>query len=606
MAHATQQGTKHDGRARHWALSKDIGYADQPKDFDWLQKNIPCQAACPAGTDIPEYLAAISRGEFATAYRINLRDNVFPAVLGRVCSRPCEPACRHGWEGLGEPVAICFSKRSAADFMKQDPIALPRLFPPSGKTVAIVGSGVAGLAAARDLSLFGHKVTVFEKHWRPGGMLNQGIPEFRLPRNIIDREIEQVRLAGVTIVCNTVVGKDVALAKLVDEYNAVILAAGTLRPNVLQLPGSTLKGISHGLDFLLCVNDTGGSAINGDVVVIGGGFTAMDCARSALRLQAQSVRVYYRRSRQEMLVTEEELVELEHEGIPVEYLANPAAYAGNGAIQTIQFTRTSLGDPDASGRRRPMEVPGSAFDVPATAVLLATGQFPETSWIDDPLRTQLVGGDNWLRSGRSVTTGHERIFVAGDFALGATTLIDAIGHAKKCAREVDRRLMGKDRLVDIALIEAVKGNDRDPKANEIRRFTMPTIPLEERSLTAEVESGYLRREATQEALRCYLCHYKYEIDNDLCIYCDGCLRVKPVENCIVKVSSLNYDEQGRITGYNRSTSSMDYNLLYIDQNECIRCGACVDICPVECISVQKVSLKTLPAAGTAEKLCGEV
>ena len=162
----------------------------------------------------PEYLGAISRGEFEHAYRINLRDNVFPAVLGRVCSRPCEPACRHGWEGLGDPVAICFSKRSSADFMKQAPIVLPPIFPKTGKTIAVVGSGVAGLAAARDLQLFGHSITVFEKHHYPGGMLNQGIPEFRLPRAIIDREIDQIRQLGVEIVCNTTIGQELSMGEL--------------------------------------------------------------------------------------------------------------------------------------------------------------------------------------------------------------------------------------------------------------------------------------------------------------------------------------------------------------------------------------------------------
>jgi hypothetical protein len=167
------------------AVSRQRGAAVAPKDFHWLEQNIPCQTACPAATDIPAYLDAIYKGDPAAAYRINLRDNVFPAVLGRVCARPCEGECRHGWEGLGEPVAICFSKRSAADFGGQQPLLLEKWFEPSGKTVAVVGAGVAGLAAARELALLGHAVTVYEKHRQPGGMLNQGIPVFRLPREII-------------------------------------------------------------------------------------------------------------------------------------------------------------------------------------------------------------------------------------------------------------------------------------------------------------------------------------------------------------------------------------------------------------------------------------
>ena len=583
-------------RDRHAALTQEIGYADQPRDFHWLAKNIPCQQACPANTDIPEYLAAIARGDFSHAYRVNLADNVFPAVLGRVCSRPCEPVCRHGWEGLGEPVAICFSKRSAADFEGQSPIVLPPMFKATGKSVAVVGSGVAGLAAARNLALCGHTVTVFEKHSHPGGMLNQGIPVFRLPRDIIDKEVRQVELTGVEIICNTEIGRTIDFDTLVRDYDVVILAAGTLHPNILTLPGRTLPGIRHGLDFLLEVNVTGLGEIDGDVIVIGGGFTAMDCARTALRLNVRSVQVYYRRSRDEMLVTEEELIELEREGIPIEYKVTPSRYTGmsQARVDNVTFIRTRLGDVDTSGRRHPIEISGSGFDVPVSAVLLATGQFPDTSWIQGTYKDILVGNDHWLISGKSTSTAHEKIFVAGDFALGATTLIDAIGHAKQCARDVDAFLMGEERLIDIAYIEDAPTTGRDPASNSIRRHLMPTVPLEERTLTAEVELGYKIKDGMQEALRCYLCHYKYEIDNDLCIYCDGCLRVMPVDNCIVKVSNLEYDDKDRIVGYDRSTSSMDYNLLYIDQNECIRCGACADVCPVDCIPIQKISRKTVP------------
>ena len=590
-------------RERHAALTHEIGYANQPRDFYWLEKNIPCQYACPAGTDIPEYLGAISRGDYNHAYKVNLVDNVFPAILGRVCSRPCEPVCRHGWEGLGEPVAICFSKRSSADFISQDPVVLPPLFEPTGKEIAVVGSGVAGLAAARNLALYGHTVTVFEKHAYPGGMLNQGIPIFRLPRNVIDKEVKQVELLGVKIVCNTEIGGDLGLDTIIRDYDAVLLAAGTLRPNIPNLLGRELTGIRHGLDFLLEVNDSGQCDLDGqDVVVIGGGFTAMDCARTALRLQVNSVKVYYRRSRDEMLVTEEELLELNREGISIEYMVSPTTFVSTVTekVEYVRFVRTRLGDPDSDGRCRPIALPDSGFDAKTSAVLLATGQFPDTGWIDEPYKNLLVGADNWLVSGKSTKTAHEKIFVAGDFALGATTLIDAIGHAKKCARDVDTFLMGV-RLTDVVTIENTATTGRDPDANSIERHTMPTIPVEERTLTAEVEIGFSSKAGEKEALRCYLCHYKYEIDNDLCIYCDGCLRVMPVDNCIVKVSALNYDDKDRIVGYNRSASSLDYNLLYIDQNECIRCGACADVCPVDCISLQKVSKKTVKSADVCSK-----
>ena len=203
-----------------------------------MRENIPCQAACPAGTDIPGYLEAVYHGRFQEAYEINLRDNVFPAVLGRVCSRPCEAACRHGWAGNGDPVAICFSKRSAADFYHQRPIVLPRLLPPSGRRSRWWAAELPGSPPRGSWRASVMPSTVFEKHRTPGGMLNQGIPAFRLPRDLIEFEIGQVLALGIELRCNVAIGVDVGLAELVGEFDAVVMAAGTLRPNILDLPGT--------------------------------------------------------------------------------------------------------------------------------------------------------------------------------------------------------------------------------------------------------------------------------------------------------------------------------------------------------------------------------
>jgi len=574
------------------ALSKLNGKADAPKDFDWLGKNIPCQKACPAATDIPGYLQAIYEGRHEDAYHINLRDNVFPAVLGRVCARPCESECRHGWEGLGEPVAICFSKRSAADFKQQELVVMDRWFPDSGKRVAIVGSGVAGLAAARQLTLLGHSVTVYEKHSIPGGMLNQGIPVFRLPREIIAKEIEQITALGVEIICNTEIGKTIPLSKLAEENDAVVMAAGTLRPNLLDLPGKELDGIRHGLDFLLEVNDTGSTQIGKQVVVIGGGFTAMDCARTALRLGAE-VKVCYRRTVNEMLVTPGELEELEHEGIPVEYRVTPKAYIGeDGKIKSIQFIRTEMGEPDDSGRRRPVEIAGSEFELPINNVLLATGQFPDTEWIDDALKNELAEADGWLKPEQAI----EKIFATGDFSTGASSLIQAIGLAKETVRSVDQFLMGKVRLKDVAKIEDVTESGRIREMDEVALQPMPTLGLEQRDLPTEVERGFDEETSGDEAQRCYQCHYKYEIDSDKCIYCDWCVKAKPRPDCILKIKELKYDTEGCIVGWDIAEKADEVNMIWINQDDCIRCGACVAACPVDAISIQKVSLVTEPVA----------
>jgi formate dehydrogenase major subunit len=557
------------------ALSQSCGTAQTPKDFQWLEKNIPCQKACPAATDIPGYLDAIYRGDYAQAYRINLEANVFPAVLGRVCARPCEAACRHGWEGLGEPVAICFSKRSAADFGGQQSVVLEPWFAPSGKTVAVVGAGVAGLTAARELARFGHTVTVYEKHCRPGGMMNQGIPVFRLPREIIEKEIDQIQALGVRLVCNTAIGETLPLAQLAEANDAVVLAAGTLRPNWLALPGHELAGIRHGLDFLLEVNETGTATVGRTVVVIGGGFTAMDCARTAKRLGAQ-VTVCYRRTAAEMLVTPGELEELEHEGIAIQYQVAPQAYTGtDGKLRALRFIRTQLGEPDASGRRRPVEIAGSEFELPVDTVLLATGQFPDTSWLD-------------------AAADSNRVFLAGDFKNGASSLIQAIGHAKTCAREVDRFLTGQVRLGDVAVINDATETGRIREMDFVARQPMPCIELAERDLTAEVESGFQHEASGDETQRCYQCHYKFEIDSDKCIYCDWCIKAKPRPECILRIKRLHHNPDGTVAGWEIARRADEVHLIWINQDDCIRCGACVAACPVDAISIQKVSLKTTP------------
>ena len=581
-------------RIDHASLSKERGYANQPKDIDWVAKNIPCQESCPARTRIPEYIGLVSQGEYEKAYRVNLEDNVFPAILGRVCSRPCEDDCRHGRDGLGESVAICFSKRSASDLNISDLIVLDKIFPDTSKKVAIVGGGPGGLAAARDLSLYGHSCTVYEKYSEPGGMLNQGIPEFRLPRDLINKEVEQIRALGVDIKCNVDIGKHITIDQLRKENNAVIIAAGTLEPNIIDLPGKDLKGIRHGLDFLLEANEKGTADVGKKVIVIGGGFTAMDCARTALRLGSDTG-IYYRRSKAEMPVPKEELAEVEHEGIPIELMVSPVEYNGkNGIVSSITFVRNELGAPDSSGRRRPVPIDNSEFEVEVDTVLLATGQNQDTSWIDSSLSPQLLDDRGWVKSGEDVLTEISDVFVAGDYALGASTIIDAVGHAKNCAVAVDTYLMGETRLQEVVEIEDIYDTGRIPAMDEIPRQNMPMIDMSERSFNAEVETGYEFPTSTTESQRCYLCHFKFEIDNDICIYCEKCLDVKPMDKCIVRIDALHYADDGKIESYTDADDPTPekYKYLYIDQDECIRCGKCEEVCPVECISIQKVSRKT--------------
>lgn len=316
-------------------------------------------------------------------------------------------------------------------------------------------------------------------------------------------------------------------------------------------------------------------------------------AKSIMRMPAGKVKVWYRRSVDEMLVTPGELEELEHEHIPLETMVTPKEYVGkDGKVTAMRFVRTELGEPDASGRRRPVEIPGTEFDIPADTVLLATGQFPNTAWIDATLKTELVAEDQWLKSGTAYATLQDRIFVAGDFATGASSLIQAIGHAKECVRAVDQFLMGTTRIEDKVVIEDAEQTGRIREMDYVDLQAMPTIDLARRDLPTEVETGYTEELARDEAQRCYQCSYKYEIDSDKCIYCDWCIKAKPRPECILKIKKLHYRDDGTVSGWDIAENQDDVNLIWINQQDCIRCNACVDACPVDCISIQKATLLT--------------
>ena len=560
-----------------------------PADETLLATSVPCRFACPAKTNVPGYVEAIAKGDFDTAYRIDLRDNVFPATLGFSCTRPCETACRHGKPGNGEAVAICFSKRSAVEFMNnKEPVVLEPLFPPTGRKVAIIGAGVAGLAAARELARMGHAVTVYERHTQPGGLLLLGIPHFRLPREAVRREIEQIRLQGVTFKCGVNIGQDVKLADLVEEFDHVVIAAGAQSPNIIAVPGADLTGVEHGLHFLFRVNERENTAIGKHVVVLGGGFTSVDCARTAKRLGAENVAIYYRRTETDMYVSSEEMTEMNEEQIALHTLCSPVEVLGdNGKVVGIRFRRTQIGMADATGRRSFKEVEGSDFVVPCDSVLLGTGQSHETAWTGKIFQNllKLSGPGSGLNE-----TSVPCVTQAGDFATGPRSIIDGIAHGKNCAHHVDTLLMGRNRLTRYFTSEEVSCTGRSAALNSLPRHSMPLVPVEKRNIDDPDEMGFGRATAMKEASRCYLCHYVYEIDTSACIFCHKCLEVKPLDKCIVKISGLIKDADGRVTGYHEVEGGPEYNQLYIDPIECIRCNACVEACPVNCIHIRKVDM----------------
>jgi ferredoxin len=306
-----------------------------------------------------------------------------------------------------------------------------------------------------------------------------------------------------------------------------------------------------------------------------------------------------------MVILPGELEALLEEGGNLETNQSPVAFLGDGEkVSGVRFVRTGQGALGRDGRRLPVDIPDAQLDISADTVILATGQFPDTQWMGAALARNLVAQDGWLSSGSAQETSQPKLFVAGDFALGATTLIEAIGHARECARKVDASLNGMMRFpaqvfASPAFQSKVAGGrdtGRTPSMNVIPIHPMPMLPADARDLDAEVEIGFSPDTATEEASRCYLCHYKFEIIDEKCVLCDECLNVKPVEGCIVEIASLCRDDEGRITGYTRveagKTDSLYYNRLWIDQSQCIRCGRCESVCPVNAITIQKVSLRS--------------
>jgi len=290
-------------------MNKEILYSTSPEDFYYMDLNVPCQSACPASTNVPAYIRALFEERYGRSYDINRFANLFPGILGRICSRPCEAKCRHGEAELGQPVNICHIKRAAYDLKREAPIPEERPAASLGKRVAVVGAGPAGLAAGYDLSTIGFAVTIFEALEKPGGMLRYGIPEFRLPRNVLEEEIQQILDSGIRLKTGVKIGQELAIADLLKENDAVLVAAGCYRSLRLDIPGEVLLGVYPGLDFMMGVCFGRPSPVGRKVLVLGAGFTAFDCARSALRLGAEDVMICIRRTEEDLAVTKDEIHE---------------------------------------------------------------------------------------------------------------------------------------------------------------------------------------------------------------------------------------------------------------------------------------------------------
>ncbi len=576
--------------------------SDDPRDLGWVRQNVPCQTACPAGTNIPGYIRMIIEGRYGRSYEVNREANVLPGILGRICSRPCEAACRHGWPGNGEPVAICHLKRAAADLKHAGHRITESLYAPTGKRVAVIGAGPAGVAAAHDLSLLGHDVTILEREERPGGMLVYGIPEFRLPRDVLAIELHNALRLGVELKTGVAVGTgkgDVRVSQLLADYDAVLLATGCMAAIELPMRGKwegkdpveESRDVEYGLDFLMQLHRGERKRVGRRVAVVGAGFTSLDCARVAKRLGAEEVTIHIRTTEEYIPVTHEEIFEAKREGIKLKGLRTPVGLIldDSGRLTGVEFVQNRLGGFRAGGRRQAIPIDGSEFTEPCDTLIIAIGQKTVNDYLD--VKVEL---DRWgnVRVGDNGMTSAANLFAAGDYVRGPSTVIEAVGHGREIAQKIDAVLMGGPRKKKAVRIEPVAGPLRERAYDFIPRQPMPTAPMSDR-LTgdgqAEVELGLAEEAALEEAKRCYLCFLRYQIDVDKCIYCRACIEVAP-RNCIKLVDGVALNEDGSYGELHEASAWNQVAAIWIDNNECIRCGACYRACPIKCISISRCDL----------------
>ncbi|MFQ5639760.1 MAG: NAD(P)-binding protein [bacterium] len=554
----------------------------------------PCTLACPAGVNVKAYVSLIAAGRFKEALQVVKERNPLPGICGRICTHPCESFCNRA--EVDTPVAICWLKRFVADYELQHPESRPKPLPVTKKEkVAIIGSGPAGLTAANDLIRKGYGVTIFEALPEAGGMLIAGIPSFRLPRDIIQHEIESIRRLGVQIKTGKKVSGPKALDRLFEAgYNAIFIAVGAHNGKKLGIPGEEEnEGVLDAISFLRQANLDQPPKLGKKVAVIGGGNSAIDAARTAVRMGSEDVSIVYRRTRKEMPAHEAEIQQAEFEGVKISYLTLPVEVLGkDGKVSGMVCTKMKLGKPDSSGRRRPIPIAGSSFTVAADTVIAAISQAPDLSF----LLTKKGDISKWhtiVTEESTSATSRPGVFAGGDAVTGPNTVIDAIAAGHVAAQSIERYLRGEpfqQKLAQERPVETeIKPNVKAHKKK--KRAEMPVISRRERQTGFdEVELGFNAAKAMEEAQRCLRCGP-----------CSECFICVPECHKLVTVLSSPHDNEEMFfrlpSGFDRvdlrshssdgllrigAQKELEVQLTpttcYVKQQVCRGCGDCVTVC----------------------------
>jgi len=596
----------------------------ETKSPGYFHKVVDCQWACPAHTPVPEYIRMISAGRYADAFMVNWKSNVFPGILGRTCDRPCEPACRRGRvedENLGkpQPVAICRLKRVAAD-LKGDDIRARMPKPAAkknGKRIACIGAGPASLTVARDLAPLGYEVTVFDQDPRAGGMIWSQIPRFRLPLEVIDEEVGLILDLGVTFKGGVRI--DSMKKVLAAGWDAVFVGTGAPRGRDLDIPGrkEAAKHIHIGIDWLSSVSFGHTTKIGKRVIVLGGGNTAMDCCRTSRRLGGEEVKVIVRSGFDEMKASPWEKEDAAHEGIPILNFLVPKAFLHQeGRLTGMSFEKVKAVYDD-KGRRSlvPSGEPDQSFE--CDNVLIAVGQENAFPWIEKDAGIRF---DRWGMPAVDKVTFQSslpNVFFGGDAAFGPKNIIWAVAHGHDAAISIDKLLQGEDirerPAPGMSMMSQKMGIHEWSYDNEIandRRFAVPWADIKQtlKNVKMEVELGFDAATAWKEAQRCLNCDVQTVFTTQLCIECDACVDICPMDCISFTPDGEEKEVRTRLTAPSTNLTQDLYvatglktgRIMVKDEDVCLHCGLCAERCPTGAWDMQK-SLIEMTHAGPAAR-----